>query len=66
MYNNEKSDVFACMQNVRQRAMLSPFLFLIFVSDLEDYFEELNALHSWYYQRKYTKHTSYLYSNFQN
>ena len=42
MYNNEKSDFFACMQGVRQG--VPPFLFSIFLNDLEDYFEELNAL----------------------
>ena len=40
----EKSDFFACMQGVRQRENLYLFLFLIFLNDLEDYFEELNAL----------------------
>jgi hypothetical protein len=42
MHNNEKSDFFACMQGVRQG--VPPFLFSIFLNDLEDYFEELNAL----------------------
>ena len=44
MYNNEKSDFLACMQGVRHLENLSSFLFSIFVNDLEDYFEELNAL----------------------
>jgi hypothetical protein len=44
MYNNEKFDLFASMQGVRQRENLFPFLFSIFLNDLEDYFEELNAL----------------------
>jgi hypothetical protein len=44
MYNNEKSDFFACIQCVRQRENLPPFLFSIFLSELEDYFEELNDL----------------------
>ena len=44
MYNNEKSDFFACMQGVRQGENWYSFLFSIFLSDLEDYFEELNAL----------------------
>jgi hypothetical protein len=43
MYNNEKFDLFASMQGVRQGENLSPF-FSIFLNDLEDYFEELNAL----------------------
>ena len=44
MYNNEKFDLFASMQGVRQRENLFPFLFSNFLNDLEDYFEELNAL----------------------
>jgi hypothetical protein len=44
MYNNEKSDFFACIQCARQRENLPPFLFSIFLSELEDYFEELNDL----------------------
>ena len=44
MYTNEKSDLFACMQGVRQGENLYLFLFSIFLNDLEDYFEELNAL----------------------
>jgi hypothetical protein len=40
-----KSLIFlACMQGVRHLENLSSFLFSIFVNDLEDYFEELNAL----------------------
>ena len=44
MYNNGKSDLFACIQCVRQGENLHSFLFSIFLNDLEDYFEELNDL----------------------
>ena len=45
MYNNEKFDLFASYARGAPRGKLRPlFVFLIFLNDLEDYFEELNAL----------------------
>jgi hypothetical protein len=64
MYNNESLIFFACIQCVRQGENLHPFLFSIFLNDLEDYFEELNDLPLGTITKKDTKHTSYLYSNF--
>ena len=44
MYNNENSNFFSLYARGAPRGKLIPFLFSIFLNDLEDYFEELNAL----------------------
>ena len=52
MYQNIKScvskegidsDFFACELGVRQRENLKPFLFVVFMNDLETYFKTFNA-----------------------
>ena len=37
-YNGSQSDFFPCLTGVRQVENLSPFLFSIFLNDLEDFF----------------------------
>ena len=38
MLNGQKSDFFACKTDVRQGENLSPFLFYVFLNDLEKFF----------------------------
>jgi hypothetical protein len=41
-YNNCKSDYFSCDMGVRQGEYLSPFLFAMFLSDLQSFLEKEN------------------------
>ena len=43
-YNGGHSDFFPCLTGVRQSEKLSPFLFSIFLNDLEDYFCQLEGI----------------------
>ena len=38
-YNGSQSEFFPCLTGVRQGENLSPFLFSIFLNDLEDFFQ---------------------------
>ena len=62
MHNNCKSDLFPCMQGVRQ-AKTYPIFVFYFPKRFRRLFWRTKRLTSWYYHRKDTKHTSYLYSN---
>lgn len=42
VFNNEKSDFFSCNNGVRQGENMSPFLFAIFLNDLESFLESQN------------------------
>jgi hypothetical protein len=43
-YNGSQSDFFPCLTGVRQVENLSPFLFSIFLNDLEDFFCQLGRI----------------------
>jgi len=43
MYNNEYSDFFTCGNAVGQREILSPFLFSLYLNDLETFLEKYNV-----------------------
>ena len=43
IFNNSKSDYFPCDNDIRQGENLSPFLFAIFLNDLEDFLENHNV-----------------------
>ena len=40
-FNNKQSEFFPCLTGVRQGENLSPFLFSIFLNDIEDFFKDL-------------------------
>jgi hypothetical protein len=42
-YNGSQSEFFPCLTGVRQGENLSPFLFSIFLNDLEDFFRQLDG-----------------------
>ena len=43
MYNNKKSNFFDCEMGVRQGENLSPFLFAVFLNDLQNFLEQENV-----------------------
>ena len=43
-YSGEQSEFFPCLTGVRQGENLSPFLFSVFLNDLEDYFSQLDGI----------------------
>ena len=43
-YNGDRSEFFPCLTGVRQGENLSPFLFSIFLNDLENYFCQLDGV----------------------
>ena len=43
-YNGGHSDFFPCLTGVRQSEHLLPFLFSIFLNDIEDYFCQLGGI----------------------
>ena len=43
-YNGCVSEFFPCLTGVRQGENLSPFIFSIFLNDLEDYFCQLDGI----------------------
>ena len=43
-YNGGQSDFFPCLTGARQGENVSPFLFPIFLNDLEDYFCQLGGI----------------------
>jgi hypothetical protein len=42
-YNGSQSEIFPSLTGVRQGENLSPFLFSIFLNDLEDFFRQLDG-----------------------
>jgi hypothetical protein len=42
-YNGSQSEFFPCLAGVRQEENLHPFLFSIFLNDLEDFFRQLDG-----------------------
>jgi hypothetical protein len=43
-YKECQSDFFPCLTGVRQGGYLHPFLFSVFLNDLEDYFKTLDGV----------------------